>query len=72
MSMWDDVFGKGTFLEFFGCEPVVRPEITKRHHDLIRRALELHPDADPHFNLQPTIDMLETADLYGFTVTRNK
>jgi hypothetical protein len=38
----------------------------------MRRALALHPGADPYFNLQPTIEMLETADMYGLEVSRPK
>lgn len=70
MSLFEDIFGKGDAWYGAPAGPFA-PQITPHDMDVMRRALALHPGADPHFNLQPTIDMLRTADLYGFTVTRS-
>jgi hypothetical protein len=69
MSLFEDIFGKGD--AFYGA-PAFEPVMTPQHLDLMRRALALHPGADPYFNLQPTIEMLETADMYGLEVSRPK
>lgn len=68
MSLFEDIFGKGD--TWYGM-PHVKPQTTPQDLDRIQRALALHPGADPHFNLQPTIEMLKTADMYGFKVTRS-
>lgn len=70
MSFFEDIFGKS---EAWYGGPIgpLRPQLTGADLEIARRALALHPGADPHFNLQPTIDMLRTADMYGFKVTRS-
>lgn len=68
MSLFETIFGPGE--QWYGVTPV-RPQRTPQDLDRMQRALALHPGADPHFNLQPTIDMLEIADMYGFKVSRS-
>lgn len=64
MSVFESIFGKD--YAWYGA-----PQRTPQDLERMQRALALHPGADPHFNLQPTIDMLEIADMYGFKVTRS-
>lgn len=69
MSLFESIFGKGD--AWYGMPHIEKPQRTPQDLDRMQRALALHPGADPQFNLQPTIDMLEIADMYGFKVTRS-
>lgn len=70
MSLFESIFGKGDAWYGAPLGPIA-PQRTPNDLERMQRALALHPRADPHFNLQPTIDMLEIADMYGFKVTRS-
>ena len=71
MSLWKVVFDDdGIWRGVPAWEPA-KPTIRPQDIDRMQRALALHPNVSPEFNLQPTIDMLEIADMYGFKVTRS-
>jgi len=73
MSLFDFIFGTTPKYPVFESPlftSIERPQMTGKDLEYARRALALHPDAYPEFNLQPTIDMLRLADSYGLEVRR--